>query len=127
LHPPKIAKVEEEENEGREDEAREGENGEDKGEKQVEFISRKIGKHNFSIFGWRAVLQRVSCFCFHFNDIFKVAPYPYTIFRFILLFSVYVKLPWHDLEKISVVFTRRQTPPPRFATPRGPRKSWASG
>jgi hypothetical protein len=43
LHPPKIAKVEEEENEGREDEAREGENGEDKGEKQVHFISRKIG------------------------------------------------------------------------------------
>jgi hypothetical protein len=43
LHPPKIAKVEEEENEGREDEAREGENGEDKGEKQVQFISCKIG------------------------------------------------------------------------------------
>jgi hypothetical protein len=88
LHPPKIAKVEEEENEGREDEAREGENGEDKGEKQVEFISRKIGKYNFSIFGWRAVLHRVSCFCFLFNDICKVALYRYHLFRFSLLFSV---------------------------------------
>ncbi len=41
LHPPKIAKVEEEENEGREDEAREGENGEDKGEKQVDLFPVK--------------------------------------------------------------------------------------
>ena len=88
MHPPKIAKVEEEENEGREDEAREGENGEDKGEKQVEFISRKIGNTIPQYLDGERYYKDCLSFCFLFNDIFKVTHYPYTIFRFSLLFSV---------------------------------------
>jgi hypothetical protein len=88
LHPPKIAKVEEEENEGREDEAREGENGEDKGEKQVQFISRKIGNTISQYLDGERCYKECLVSVFFSTRSVRWPPYRYHLFCFSLLFSV---------------------------------------